>query len=51
MSTLPERQRVKNARARGYMSDRAAVFTDSIPAFYDNGLGPVFFANFADDIA
>jgi SAM-dependent methyltransferase len=33
------------------MSDRAADFTGSIPAFYDHGLGPVFFANFADDIA
>ena len=29
------------------MSDRAADFTGSIPAFYDHGLGPVFFANFA----
>jgi SAM-dependent methyltransferase len=35
----------------GIMSDRAADFTGSIPAFYDHGLGPVFFANFADDIA
>ena len=33
------------------MSDRAADFTGSIPAFYDHGLGPVFFADFADDIA
>jgi ubiquinone/menaquinone biosynthesis C-methylase UbiE len=33
------------------MSDRAADFTGSIPAFYDQGLGPVFFTDFADDIA
>ncbi len=33
------------------MSDRAADFTGSIPAFYDQGLGPIFFAEFADDIA
>jgi ubiquinone/menaquinone biosynthesis C-methylase UbiE len=33
------------------MSDRAADFTGSIPAFYDHGLGPVFFADFADEIA
>jgi hypothetical protein len=33
------------------MSDRAADFTGSIPAFYDHGLGPVFFADFADDIS
>jgi SAM-dependent methyltransferase len=33
------------------MSDRAADFTGSIPAFYDHGLGPIFFAEFADDIA
>jgi ubiquinone/menaquinone biosynthesis C-methylase UbiE len=33
------------------MSDRAADFTGSIPAFYDHGLGPVFFTDFADDIA
>ena len=33
------------------MSDRATDFTGSIPAFYDHGLGPVFFADFADDIA
>jgi hypothetical protein len=33
------------------MSDRATDFTGSIPAFYDHGLGSVFFANFADDIA
>ena len=25
------------------MSDRAADFTGDIPAFYDHGLGPVFF--------
>src|SRR5438105_6558810 len=33
------------------MSDRAADFTGSIPDFYDHGLGPIFFADFADDIA
>ena len=33
------------------MSDRAADFTGSIPVFYDHGLGPIFFAEFADDIA
>jgi SAM-dependent methyltransferase len=33
------------------MSDRAADFTGSIPTFYDHGLGPVFFTDFADDIA
>ena len=33
------------------MSDRAADFTGSIPQFYDHGLGPVFFTDFADDIA
>src|SRR5712664_3886671 len=33
------------------MSDRAADFTGSIPSFYDQGLGPIFFAEFADDIA
>jgi ubiquinone/menaquinone biosynthesis C-methylase UbiE len=33
------------------MSDRAADFTGSIPIFYDHGLGPIFFAEFADDIA
>ena len=33
------------------MSDRAADFTGSIPAFYDHGLGSVFLADFADDIA
>jgi ubiquinone/menaquinone biosynthesis C-methylase UbiE len=33
------------------MSDRAAEFTDSIPTFYDQGLGQIFFAEFADDIA
>jgi SAM-dependent methyltransferase len=33
------------------MSDRAADFTGSIPTFYDQGLGPIFFAEFADDIA
>src|ERR1700751_5370837 len=35
----------------GIMSDRAADFTGSIPQFYDHGLGPVFFTDFADDIA
>jgi hypothetical protein len=33
------------------MSDRAAAFVGNIPAFYDQGLGPVFFAELADDIA
>ena len=33
------------------MRDRAGDFIGSIPAFYDHGLGPVFFAEFADDIA
>jgi hypothetical protein len=35
----------------GLMSDRAADFTGSIPSFYNQGLGPIFFAEFADDIA
>jgi SAM-dependent methyltransferase len=35
----------------GIMSDRANDFTGSIPHFYDHGLGPVFFVDFADDIA
>jgi ubiquinone/menaquinone biosynthesis C-methylase UbiE len=33
------------------VSDRAADFTGSIPIFYDHGLGPIFFAEFADDMA
>jgi SAM-dependent methyltransferase len=33
------------------MSDRAADFTGSIPSFYDQGHGPVFFIDFANDIA
>ena len=33
------------------MRDQAADFTGSIPAFYDQALGPIFFADFADDIA
>jgi ubiquinone/menaquinone biosynthesis C-methylase UbiE len=33
------------------MSDRASAFVGNIPTFYDQGLGPVFFAEFADDIA
>ena len=33
------------------MSDRATNFTGRIPQFYDHGLGPVFFTDFADDIA
>src|SRR6516162_2978736 len=33
------------------MSDRATDFTGSIPAFYDRGLGPVFFNDFAHGIA
>jgi len=42
---------VETATARGVMGDRAADFTGSIPIFYDRGLGPIFFAEFADDIA
>jgi SAM-dependent methyltransferase len=38
-------------RKGSIVRDRAADFTGSIPAFYDHGLGPVFFADFADDIA
>jgi ubiquinone/menaquinone biosynthesis C-methylase UbiE len=33
------------------MRDRATGFTGSISTFYDQGLGPIFFAEFADDIA
>jgi ubiquinone/menaquinone biosynthesis C-methylase UbiE len=33
------------------MSDRATDFTGNIPQFYYHGLGPVFFTDFADDIA
>jgi ubiquinone/menaquinone biosynthesis C-methylase UbiE len=33
------------------MSDRASEFVGNIPTFYDQGLGPIFFAEFADDIA
>jgi ubiquinone/menaquinone biosynthesis C-methylase UbiE len=33
------------------MSDRAAEFVGNIPTSYDQGLGPVFFVEFADDIA
>jgi hypothetical protein len=33
------------------MSDRAADFTGSIPSFYDQGFGPVFLIDFADDMA
>ena len=33
------------------MSDRDVDFTGIIPDFYDQGLGTVFFAEFADDIA
>ena len=33
------------------MSDREAAFVGNIPTFYDQGLGPVFFTDFADDIA
>jgi SAM-dependent methyltransferase len=41
-----------NSDSKGsIMRDRVADFTGSIPAFYDHGLGPVFFADFADDIA
>jgi hypothetical protein len=29
------------------MSGRAADFTGNIPSFYDQGLGPIFFAEFA----
>jgi ubiquinone/menaquinone biosynthesis C-methylase UbiE len=35
----------------GTVSDRATDFTGNIPQFYDHGLGPVFFTDFADDIA
>jgi SAM-dependent methyltransferase len=33
------------------MSDRTGEFVGNIPTYYDQGLGPVFFADFADDIA
>jgi ubiquinone/menaquinone biosynthesis C-methylase UbiE len=33
------------------MSDNAASFVGSIPEHYDNGLGPVFFIDFAQDMA
>jgi len=33
------------------MSDQAANFIGSIPENYDRGLGPVFFTDFADDMA
>jgi SAM-dependent methyltransferase len=33
------------------MSDQAASFVVSIPEIYDRGLGPVFFTDFADDMA
>jgi len=33
------------------MSDQAANFVGSIPEHYDRGLGPVFFADFADEMA
>jgi SAM-dependent methyltransferase len=33
------------------MSDQAASFVGSIPEIYDRGLGPVFFTDFADDMA
>lgn len=33
------------------MSGRASEFVGDIPSIYDQGLGPVFFADFADDIA
>ena len=32
------------------MPDRSAEFVGSIPEYYDRGLGPVLFADFADDI-
>src|SRR5437868_3549757 len=39
-------------RLRGRaMSDQAANFIGSIPENYDRGLGPVFFTDFADDLA
>jgi SAM-dependent methyltransferase len=45
---LPSRNRDSR---EDIMSDRAVDFTGSIPAFYDHGLGPVFFTDFAEDIA
>src|SRR6266496_2114604 len=33
------------------MSDQAASFIGSIPEHYDRGLGPVFFADFAEEMA
>ena len=33
------------------VSDQPASFIGSIPENYDRGLGPVFFTDFADDIA
>jgi SAM-dependent methyltransferase len=33
------------------MSDRASEFVGNIPTYYDQGLGPIFFTDFADDIA
>jgi ubiquinone/menaquinone biosynthesis C-methylase UbiE len=43
---------MRNGDSKGsIMRDRAADFTGSIPAFYDQSLGPIFFADFADDIA
>ena len=33
------------------MSDNAASFVGNIPEHYDRGLGPVFFADFAEETA
>jgi hypothetical protein len=33
------------------MSNDAAGFVGSIPHYYDQGLGPIIFAEYADDIA
>src|SRR5438105_8697992 len=33
------------------MSDNAASFVGNIPEHYDRGLGPVFFADFAEEMA
>ena len=33
------------------MSDQPASFIGSIPENYDRGLGPVFFTDFAEDMA
>ena len=33
------------------MSDNAASFVGNIPEHYDRGLGPVFFTDFAEEMA